>query len=137
MSPRREIELKLELPPHTLLRLTRSTLLKGATTARGKPATQVSIYFDTDKQKLRKNGLSLRVRRIGRRYVQTIKQESGESAALLARNEWESPVRSRMPDLDAARETALASLLSKKVRRGLKPVFETRVRRTVLSLIHI
>lgn len=134
MSPRREIELKLELPPHTLLRLTRSTLLKGATTARGKPATQVSIYFDTDKQKLRKNGLSLRVRRIGRRYVQTIKQESGESAALLARNEWESPVRSRMPDLDAARETALASLLSKKVRRGLKPVFETRVRRTVYPI---
>jgi triphosphatase len=134
MSPRREIELKLEVPAHDLARLTRSSLLKGAATAREKPATQVSTYFDTDKLKLRKKGLSLRVRRIGRRYVQTIKQETGERAALLDRNEWEHPVRGKQPDLEAAQDTALGPLLTKKLRRSLKPVFETRVRRSVYPI---
>jgi triphosphatase len=134
MSPRREIELKLEVPAYSLARLTRSSLLKGASTAGEKPATQVSVYFDTDKLKLRKKGVSLRVRRIGRRYVQTVKQETGESETLLDRNEWEYPVRSKQPDLDAARDTALGPLLNKKLRRSLKPVFETRVQRSVYPI---
>jgi hypothetical protein len=33
------------------------------------------------------------------------------------------------------RDTALATLLNKKLRRGLKPVFETRVRRKVFQMI--
>ena len=53
-------------------------------------------------------GLSLRVRRIGRRHIQTIKQESGESAALSTRNEWEHPIGGRQPDLDVARDAACA-----------------------------
>jgi inorganic triphosphatase YgiF len=134
MSPRREIELKLEVPAYSLARLTRSSLLKGASTAGEKPATQVSVYFDTDKLKLRKKGVSLRVRRIGRRYVQTVKQETGESETLLDRNEWEYPVRSKQPDFDAARDTALGPLLNKKLRRSLKPVFETRVQRSVYPI---
>jgi inorganic triphosphatase YgiF len=134
MSPRREIELKLEIPAHSLSRLTRSSLLNGAASAPNKPSTQVSVYFDTDKHKLRKKGLSLRVRRIGRRYLQTIKQETGKSATLLDRTEWEHPVRGRQPDLEAAQRTALGPLLNKKLRRGLKPIFETRVRRRVYPI---
>ena len=75
MSPPREIELKFELPAHSIARLNRSSLFRGATVASRKPATLLSVYFDTDKLMLRNKGLSLRVRRIGRRYVQTIKQE--------------------------------------------------------------
>ncbi len=74
------------------------------------------------------------MRRIGRRHVQTIKQETGDSGTLFARNEWEHDIGGKQPDLDAAQETALAPLLSKKLRRGLKPVFETRVRRTVYPI---
>jgi triphosphatase len=134
MSPPREIELKFEVPAHSIARLNRSSLLRGATIASRKPATLVSVYFDTDKLMLRNKGLSLRVRRIGRRYVQTIKQECGESAGLFARNEWERDIDGKQPDLDAARDTALEPLLSKKLRRGLKPLFETRVRRTVYPI---
>jgi inorganic triphosphatase YgiF len=39
-----------------------------------KRTAEVSVYFDTDKHKLRKRGLMLRVRRVGNRYVQTIKR---------------------------------------------------------------
>jgi triphosphatase len=97
-----------EVPAHSLYRLARSSLLQAARKKSFKPATLVSVYFDTDKLKLRNKGLSLRVRRIGRRHIQTIKQESGESAALFTRNEWEHPVGGRQPDLDVARDAACA-----------------------------
>jgi triphosphatase len=134
MSPPREIELKLDVPIDSLPHLTSSSLLKGAATSARNPANLVSVYFDTDKLKLRHKGLSLRVRRIGRRHVQTVKQENGASAAPLTRNEWEQDIRASEPDLDLARDTALAPLLNKKLRRGLKPVFETRVRRQVFQI---
>ncbi len=134
MSPPREFELKLEVPANSLARLTRSPVILAASKKSSKPATLVSVYFDTDKLKLRNKGLSLRVRRIGSRHVQTIKQDADASAALLARNEWERDIAGKQPDLDAAHGTALAPLLSKKLRRNLKPVFETHVRRTVYPI---
>jgi triphosphatase len=134
MSPAREVELKLEVPADSLNRLARSSLLQAARKKPSKPATLVSVYFDTDKLRLRDKGLSLRVRRIGRRHVQTIKQESVESAALFARNEWEHQIGGRQPELDVTKDPALRPVFNKNVRRGLKPIFETRVRRTVYPI---
>jgi CYTH domain len=71
MSEPREIEPKLEVPVENLPRLARSSLLKGAAPA-SKPANLVSVYFDTKKLKLRESGFSLRVRRTGRRLLQTV-----------------------------------------------------------------
>ena len=45
--------------------------------------------------------------------------------ALFARGEWEN-VPAKEPDLDAARHTALAPLLNKKLCHALKPVFEAQ-----------
>ena len=121
MSDPREVELKLEVPVHSLYRLARSPLLQAARKKRSKPSMLVSVYFDTDKLKLRNKGLSLRVRRTGRRHIQTIKQESGESATLFTRDEWEHQIGGRQPELDVARDAALGPVFGKKVRRGLKP----------------
>jgi hypothetical protein len=134
MSPPHEIELKLDLPARSLPRLTGSALLNGAATSTGKPASLVSVYFDTDKLKLRRKGLSLRVRRIGRELVQTIKQENGASGTLLAVGKWEHEIHAKQPDLDAVCDTALGPMLNKKLQRSLKPVFETRVRRKVFQI---
>src|SRR6516165_2552589 len=133
MFPPREIELKLDVPVHNLPRLTDSSLLKGASKSAAKSVNLVSVYFDTNKLQLRQKGLSLRVRRIGRHHVQAIKQENG-NAALFARGEWEHDVPAKRPDLNAARDTALAPLLNKKLCRALKPVFETHVRRKVFQI---
>jgi len=127
----REIELKFEVPADALSHLGRSPLLKGAMKGSGKPASLVSVYFDTDKLKLRDNGLSLRVRRVGARRLQTIKQEAAQNGPLFDRGEWEREIPGAEPDFDAARDTALEPLLSKKLRRALKPVFKTLVERTV------
>jgi len=132
MSAPREIELKLELPAKSIGSVSHSAVLK---TAHARPRTKriVSVYFDTSNFKLRKSGFTLRVRRENQHRMQTVKQE-GERAALLARNEWEQPIRGIQPDLKAARETGLKPLLTKKVMRRLKPVFETSMRRTTYPL---
>ena len=134
MSSPREIELKLDVPVHDLPFLTASSLLKGTNKSAAKPVSLVSVYFDTDRLKLREKGLSLRVRSIGRHHVQTVKQENNGNAALFARGEWEQDIQTKQPDLDAARDTALAPLLSKQLRRALKPVFQTRVHRKVFRI---
>jgi inorganic triphosphatase YgiF len=130
-APPQETELKLDLAPSALSQFARSIARRG----HAKPHSKniVSVYFDTDDYTLRKAGFTLRVRRDGRRSLQTVKQE-GPHAALLARNEWEKPIRGPGPDLDAARETALKPLLGKKLARKLKPMFETSVRRTVYPM---
>ena len=130
--PHKEIEVKLELAPATLLSLKKIPLFQTIKAA-PKRASQVSVYFDTDKHKLRQKGLMLRVRREGRRYTQTIK--STTNSGLFERDEWETEIAGREPDLNQANGTVPGPLLSKKVRRRLKPLFETRVRRTVYPVV--
>jgi triphosphatase len=127
----KEIEIKLELPPASLPALKKIPLIR-ALQAPPRHTTEVSIYFDTDKRKLRKKGLLLRVRRIGDRHIQTIKA-SGDSS-LFERDEWEAELAGEQPDLSLARGTALEPLVNGKLEARLKPLFETRVRRTVYPL---
>jgi inorganic triphosphatase YgiF len=131
MPTPKEIEIKLELPPASLQRFKRIPLLRGQK-RRAKSATEVSVYFDTDKHKLHRKGMMLRVRRSGDRYIQTIK--SAGNSGPFARDEWESEIKGRAPDLRLAQGTALEPLRSGKFRRQLRPVFETRIRRTTYPL---
>jgi inorganic triphosphatase YgiF len=132
MAQSGEIELKLEVPASQLGRLDRLPLLKGIKP--NKSSTLQSVYFDTAKRKLRRRGLSLRVQRQDGRHVQTVKQQGDRSVGLFERDEWECDIDGRQPDFEAARSTALAPLLGKKLRHELKPIFETRVRRKVYPI---
>jgi inorganic triphosphatase YgiF len=133
MRPSREVELKLEVPARSLGQVMRSLVRPGSRKV-ATPAELVSVYFDTKKLKLRKKGLSLRIRDIGRRHVQTIKQDGFAATGLFIRNEWEHEIDGTKPDLKSARKTALEPLLGKKLRRGLRPVFTTCVQRTVYPI---
>ena len=84
----KELEVKLELVPAGLPALKKIPHLRTRTTARR--ATEISVYFDTDNQKLRKKGLMLRVRRVGSRYFQTIKASG--NLAPIERDEWETEI---------------------------------------------
>src|SRR6516165_3755737 len=95
-----EVELKLELPAAALPQFRKLPLIR-ALEASAKRSSQVSVYFDSDKQKLRRHGLTLRVRRIGDRYIQTIK--ATRNSNILIRNEWESESADGRPDLAQAR----------------------------------
>jgi triphosphatase len=130
-ASQKELEVKLALAPESLAILRRIPLIR-ALKAAPRRTSEVSVYFDTDKHKLRKKGLMLRVRRIGDRYIQTIK--SSASSGPFARDEWEFEIGGELPDLNLAGGTALEPLANDKLRRRLKPLFETRVRRTVYPL---
>ena len=126
----REIELKLAFDPADAGRLKRHL---GRTLGRQSRSRQklVSVYFDTPDYRLREAGLSLRVRRIGRRTIQTIKSTDGAAAGLFDRGEWEQPIGRPQPDLTAAADTPLAPLLNGRGPESLRPVFETRIQRAV------
>jgi inorganic triphosphatase YgiF len=126
VSSAKEVEIKLQLPSASLARLRQVPLLRDANGAMQKQ-NQLSVYFDTDKLKLRKHGLTLRVRHVGDRYVQTIKSDNG---SLFERGEWETEIESDQPDLTRGDTSALDTLGIKKLRKQLRPVFETRVERT-------
>ncbi len=117
-----ETELKFDVAPQDLWKL------KAARALQQKPAKEedlVSVYFDTPKHKLARNGISLRVRHNGDKRVQTIKSEGSKGS--FRRGEWEREIKGNLPNLRKAPGTALAPLLTKKLKRRLKPMFATRV----------
>lgn len=132
MSAPKELELKFELPPASLKLISQLPSLRRAKVT-PQHKSEISVYYDTDTQKLRKHGVMLRVRRTGESCKQTIK---GTQPTRLARDEWEAEINSDAPDLRLAEGTALGPLVNRKLKRRLKPLFETRVRRTIYPLDH-
>ena len=124
-----EFELKMELPAGTpaLARIPR--LIGREIAGRRRVQELESLYFDTAHGKLRAHGVSLRIRRIGKRRVQTIKWL--KRSALFDRGQSETEISGKGPDWQAVRGTALEPLAGKKLRRSLKPLFKTKVRRTI------
>src|SRR5215469_5482415 len=112
MTTPTEIELKFELAPASISNLKKIPLFRELD-RKARRAKQVSVYFDTNKRKLYKKGLLLRVRRTGNHFIQTIKA-SGDTR-LFERDEWESEIEGEMPDLSRARGTALEPLLTDKL----------------------
>lgn len=113
-----EIELKLELSAKVADALEASGILPGEP----KIVPQHSIYFDTPKRRLQKAGVGLRIRRSGRKRIQTVKA-GGARAGLQARQEWERPVSSDRPVIDEA--SPVAEVLGGDG-ADLEPLFEIR-----------
>src|SRR6185312_70859 len=129
-----EIELKLEVSSAAADRVARLPWLRQL--AYG-PATReklVTVYCDTAKRKLRERGLSLRIRHAGKKRLQTIKALDKGARGAFGRDEWEEEVERDRPDLALAAGTALEKLATRKLKRKLRPVFETAVQRTAMTL---
>src|SRR5258708_19877042 len=96
-GPATEIELKLQVRSEELPRLRDSALLSAPGTGAGVTRTLDSVYFDTTDWRLRRKNTTLRVRKQGRHYVQTIKSAGHHRGGALHRDEWESPLASAVP----------------------------------------
>ena len=90
-----EIELKLALPPQQV-----EAFLKLMAWRRSTPVRQALItrYFDTPDFALSAQGVALRVRRAGRRWLQTLKTEGERRGGLSRRAEYEMAVTRGSPD---------------------------------------
>jgi len=124
-SPR-EIELKLAVSTSDLPALRRRLARLG----KGDELEVDNVYFDTADRLLRGHRMALRVRRIGGRWVQTLKTEA-RASALSARGEWEVPAPRGRLDLLRFPETPLSSLLQAHPQARLLPAFRTWFRRTI------
>lgn len=121
-----EIELKLALPPQQV-----AAFLKRMARRRGEPVQQALLtrYYDTPDFALSAQGVALRVRRVGRRWLQTLKTEGERQGGLSRRVEFEMPVSRGAPDWNRFPSEARA-YVPEALRTQLVPVFETRFRRT-------
>jgi triphosphatase len=92
----------------------------------------VSTYFDTPDRYLWKHGVSLRVRQNEQGLVQTLKQQKSSA---LDRGEWEAKVNQNLPNIDALKNTPLASLFKKRrVGERLQANFAVDVERLSITL---
>jgi triphosphatase len=128
----KEIELKLRVAPEDIAVLKNHPSLAHALHDPTHEALD-SVYFDSDDRFLRDHGLTLQVRRIGDKHVQTIKT-ANQRSDWFERSEWEQAIESDQPDLTRVMDTALGPILTDDVRNALKPVFETRIERTAYHL---
>jgi triphosphatase len=122
-----EVELKLLVDADRLAGFNAAPVI--AANARNKGARKhlKSAYFDTPDRILRRNGLSLRVRQSGARFVQTVKAEFADDP--LRRGEWEASVSSMSPDIALAMPFIPSKLRADLAREGLEPVFNADIHR--------
>lgn len=123
-----EIELKLRVQSADLPQL-RALLTKMAGGTRARQAKLTSLYFDTPHLCLRQAGAALRVRRVGRRWVQTLKGGGAVQGGMHVREEQECLVTSASPDLSQLPAQALG-LDWPKLAPQLVPVFSTVFQRS-------
>lgn len=118
-----ETELKLHISPEHLQKLKRHPFLRTLSTGRARTEKLYSIYYDTADLELRQNAMALRLRRVGKQWIQTLKGGGQVSAGLHQRNEWETPVPSEQLDFDVLK--AGGGELPRGVHNRLQPVFVT------------
>ncbi|UVC18282.1 CYTH and CHAD domain-containing protein [Mesorhizobium onobrychidis] len=130
-----EIELKFLLDELTSSELWgRAKALKLAS---GSPKTRTlrSIYLDTPEHALKKAGIALRLRRDGRRWIQTVKTRAELHGGLSQVGEVENPAPGGRLCLEAIPDAAVREEVVRRVSGApLQPVCETVIRRSASEL---
>ena len=122
-----EIELKLLVDADRMAHFNAAPVIAANARNKGVRKHFKSVYYDTPERMLRRNGLSLRVRQSGARFVQTVKTDAADDP--LRRGEWEASVTSLAPDLALAVPFIPEKLRSRLEARPLEAVFTADVHR--------
>lgn len=130
-----ETELKLLASPRAAAQLLRHAWFRRIEHTPPKRERLVSVYYDTRKRALQRRGISLRVRRVGRQYVQTVKAESCGIRGPFAQAEVEAKIDGRRPDLARAKGSPLDHFKRKKLREKLRRAFATEVTRVAVPVL--
>ncbi|MFT4174202.1 MAG: CYTH and CHAD domain-containing protein [Rhodocyclaceae bacterium] len=122
-----EIELKLAFPASAHERVLAHPLIAAAPRLEA-PALLINTYFDTPDFDLRRQRMAVRTRRVGERWLQTIKCASASVGGLSARPEWEHDYVDERFDFSHVDDPAARQLLEHHAAR-IAPVFTTDFQR--------
>ena len=122
-----EIELKLLVDANSLADFNDAPVVSANARNKGARKHLKSVYYDTPERTLWRNGLTLRVRQNGARFVQTVKAEFRDDP--LRRGEWEASVGSMAPDLALAMPFIPEKLRTEIESSRIEPVFTADIRR--------
>jgi triphosphatase len=128
-----EVELKLLAPAGILEQLRGASVFARHARNSGVVRRLEAIYYDTPDRILFGHGMSLRVRRSGRRYVQTLKR-APISGHPFIRGECETSVAGLAPDLASLPVPEIGAPLDKIAPDALDAIFATKVRRRTQRL---
>jgi triphosphatase len=129
-----EVELKLLADPTQFAELSQAPPIVAHARNKGSIRLLKSIYYDTPTRALYRAGATLRVRQVGKQFIQTLKITGGNDGEPLRRGEWESPVATMAPDLHLLLPLISVGLQEALNREPLQPVFGTEVRRHMRAL---
>jgi triphosphatase len=131
-----ERELKLEGDPSDLRRLLQEPAIMGGLKGRPKRKRLTTTYFDTEDAILREQfGMSLRVRKDGRRRIQTVKRERRADGVMFARDEWEMPIAGDVPDASRLTDPDLADVVAVLASHAVVPVVQSEILREAADLV--
>jgi inorganic triphosphatase YgiF len=130
-----EIELKFVIDEPTAkqlwMRARKLRLTSGGCTKR----TLRSVYLDTPEHALKGAGISLRLRRDGRRWIQTVKKGAAPQGGLSQVEELETPAPGGRPRLQAIPDQVVRDEVVRRVNGSpLQTVCETVIQRTAGGL---
>lgn len=129
----REVELKFDIEPGGAGRIAKTAPLAGAP---GERTRYETLYFDTADAALRRAGYSLRIRRSGDRYVQTIKRKKASSAGLFVRQEWEEEVPDFTLRADLLKRTPLRRWAARAEAGEILPLIRSEITRSAWQVRH-
>ncbi len=126
-----ETELKLSLAEGLAKHVWNMPPLAALLTAKPARSRLYSAYYDTPSLDLHRRGVALRLRRQGRRWIQTLKTAGDQGNALQQRVELEVPVTSGVPDPGWVNNSGLPELAGCVVSfDALDVIFTTDFRRS-------
>ena len=129
----RETELKLAARPEDLETLRTTPAIAARSTGPATTRTLESTYYDTGDRRLAGRRVTLRVRKTGDGFVQTVKSAPEDDG--LGRGEWECAVTGPAPDLTLIVDTAALELLGPLSESDLCPVFTSVIERTTVEVV--
>lgn len=130
-----ETELKLSVRPEHAARIKNHPIVRKLKSGRAYTKRMIGTYYDTPDLMLNRRDLSLRVRDVDRRHIQTIKRMGPDAGAIFVRDEWEQELSGRAPSLGAIEDEDIRRLFAEAdAAKSLRPMFRTDVRRTVWTL---